>query len=440
MAVPSSPPTATHGSPALSGEGDYEDDVVRVSRPRRAAPADAVRPTRAEINLGAIRHNLRVLRRALGTAPNAATANESVDPSVFGVLKADGYGHGAPAIARTLQRSGVDALCVALLEEGLELRSAGIEVPVIVMGGYYGPHHRGLEDVLDGDLVPVLYEKSQLARLAQLARDRGQGRVVFHLKVDTNMSRLGASRAEVDDLLDTIASTPEIEMRGLMSHLACADGLDPAPTMAQLRAFKEVRARAAAHGLTPSIAHVANSAGALAFPASRYQAVRAGIALYGISPFYGRGETLPEDVARVASELRPAMRIRTQVVALRTLSDGDRVGYGHTWVAAGERRIATLPIGYADGLSRALSNRGSMIVRGKRAPIAGIVSMDLTTLDVTDVPDVQLGDEVVVLGAPDGAASSIAITAEELAELVGTIPWEIITNISRRVPRFYREP
>jgi alanine racemase len=182
---------------------------------------------------------------------------------------------------------------------------------------------------------------------------------------------------------------------------------------------------------------VANSAGAIAFAASRFDAVRPGIALYGVSPF----EAPPtEQIEPIASDLRPVMRVRSEIVALRTVADGERVGYGHTWRAEGERRIATIPMGYADGLSRALSNRGYVVVRGRRAPIVGIVSMDLTTVDVTDVPGAALGDEVVFLGTQDGPLGSAQVTSEEIAKLLGTIPWEVVTSISRRVPRFYREP
>lgn len=406
------------------------DEDVRVLKPRRAAPADAVRPTRAEINLGSLRHNLRVLERALGAGDRAA---------VWGVLKADAYGHGAPAIARTLERAGIGGLCVALLEEGIELRAAGIRSPIVVMGGYYGLHHRGLEEAIAHDLVPVVYEASQIERLSRIASDLDR-RVAFHLKVDTNMARLGASITDIEQLFETIASTRSVQLTGLMSHLACADGADPEPTRLQLRKFEEVRTRAERFELKPEVCHVANSAGALAFPASRYQAVRPGIALYGVSPFYGRGDSLGEELVRVAAELKPVMRVRTEVVALRTLRDGDRVGYGHTWVASGQRQIATIPMGYADGVSRALSNRGSFLVRGRRAPIAGIVSMDLTTIDVTDIPGIRLGDEVVVLGSQEGPLGSGVITADEIAEQVGTIPWEVLTSISRRVPRFYRQP
>ncbi len=406
-----------------------DDDEVRVLKPRRAAPADAVRPTRAEINLGHLRHNLRALERALG---RGARASQPSAPEVWGVLKADAYGHGAPAVARTLERAGISALCVALLEEGLELRAAGITLPILVMGGYYGPHQRGLEDALEAGLLPVLYHAEQIQALGRLARERGRGPVPFHLKVDTGMARLGASLGALDELLDAAEQAGTGALTGLMSHLACADAADPAPTLQQLRAFDGVIRRSRARGLSAGVCHVANSAALLRFPASRLDAVRPGIALFGISPFES-DEADPLD-------LRPVMRVRSEIVALRTLAQGDRVGYGHTWEAAGERRIATIPMGYADGLSRALSNRGFVVVRGKRAPIVGVVSMDLTTLDVTEVPGAALGDEVVVLGSQEGPLGAASVTAGELASLLGTIPWEVVTSISRRVPRFYREP
>lgn len=413
-------------SPAAEAAADSSSDEARVLKPRRAAPADAVRPTRADINLGALRHNLRAIQRL--------TTAEGQRPEVWGVLKADAYGHGAPAIARTLERAGVDAISVALLEEGIELRAAGITLPILVMGGYYGPRHRGLEDAFEHELTPVLYDVEGVERLAALAKQRQQ-RARFHLKVDTGMGRLGASLADVDELLDRVVSLPELELTGLMSHLACADDVRSGATRLQLGHFGRVHESAKLRRLTPAC-HVANSAASLAFPAARFTAIRPGIALFGISPFFGPAEGFND----VGKELRPTMRVRTEIVALRTLADGDRVGYGHTWVAQGERLLATIPMGYADGLSRALSNKGSVLVRGKRAPVAGIVSMDLTSIDVTGVSGARLGDEVVVLGNQEGPLGSDAITAEEVAGWVGTIPWEIITSISRRVPRFYREP
>lgn len=427
MISPPQPPSRPEG-------GDEDDDNVRVLRPRRAAPADAIRPTRAEINLGHLRHNLRVMERAVGRTARASSPGV---PEIWGVLKADAYGHGAPAVARTLERAGIGGLCVALLEEGLELRAAGITVPILVMGGYYGPHHRGLEEALEGRLTPVLYHAEQIEALARLARDRDAGPLAFHLKFDTGMARLGASRHAADELLGLVSHTRGVAMTGLMSHLACADSSDAEPTLAQLRLFESIVRAAKARDLAPRHCHVANSAGAIAFAASRFDAVRPGIALYGVSPF----EAPPtEQIEPIASDLRPVMRVRSEIVALRTVADGERVGYGHTWRAEGERRIATIPMGYADGLSRGLSNRGHVVVRGRRAPIVGIVSMDLTTVDVTDIQGAALGDEVVLLGTQDGPLGSAQVTSEEIAKLLGTIPWEVVTSISRRVPRFYREP
>lgn len=395
-----------------------DSNEVRVFRPKRAAPADAVRPTRAEINLEALRHNLR-------TVQGIVRAKGEKHPAVLGVLKADAYGHGAPAVARTLERAGIDGLCVALLEEGIELREAGIQVPITVMGGYYGPHHRGLEDALAHRLTPVLYDVAQIERLDQIVKDEpglAGERAGFHWKVDTGMARLGSSEAEVARALDVVAASTRVEMTGLMSHFATADDPDLAPALRQLARFRDVRAGVNARGLAPSVVHMANSAAAVRLEGARFDAVRIGLMLYGIEPC-----PLPE-----GTTLKPAMRVRTEVVALRTLRAGDRVGYGHTWESDGERVIATVPMGYADGLSRSLSNAGHMVVRGARAPIVGIVSMDLTTIDVTHVPGVALGDEVVVLGG--------AIRAEEIAGHMGSIPWEVVTSISRRVPRFYREP
>jgi len=405
-------------------DGSFEGEP-RVLKPRRAAPADAVRPTRADINLAALRHNLRALTRTVAADK----------PAIWGVLKADAYGHGAPAIARTLERAGIDAFSVALLEEGIELRAAGITLPILVMGGYYGPRHRGLEDALEHDLTPVLYDLEGVDRLAALASQR-ERRCAFHLKVDTGMARLGASLADVDALLDRVASAPQVELRGLMSHLACADDPSSEATALQLGHFSRVRESAKLRRIEPAFCHVANSAASVAFPSSRLGAVRPGIALFGISPFFGPGAPFGD----FAKELRPAMRVRTEIVALRTLADGDRVGYGHTWAAIGTRVVATIPMGYADGLSRALSNKGAVLVRGKRASVAGVVSMDLTSIDVTAIPGVRVGDEVVVLGNQEGPLGSAAISAEDIANWVGTIPWEVITSISRRVPRFYREP
>jgi len=396
--------------------------AIRVLKPRRAGPADAVRPTRAEVNLAHLRHNYRVLEKIV--------AETDPRPAIWGVLKADGYGHGAPAVARTLERAGMKGLCVALLEEAIELRDAGISIPILVMGGYYGPRREGLEEILARDLVPVVYDVGQIERIATLARFEGEGQPVrVHLKVDTGMGRLGVQMSELDEVLDALEARPEVKLDGLMTHLACADGEDLESTMEQLRRFEVVRARLRARRISPRFVHASNSAGTLRLPSARFDAVRPGLALFGMSPVRG-----------VAPELKPVMRVRTEVVAVRTVEAGEAIGYGYTWRASRRSQIATVPMGYADGLDRKLSNRGHALVRGVRAPIVGAVSMDLTMLDVTDVAGARIGEEAVFLGSQEGPLGRDAITAEEIAEKTDTIAWEVLTSISRRVPRFYREP
>lgn len=386
--------------------------LPRVLRPQRALPSDAVRPTRAEINLANLRHNLRVLQRVAGGA------------EVWGVLKADGYGHGAKAVARTLERAGATGLCVALLEEGIELREAGIRVPILVMGGYYG---RAFGELLRHDLTPVVFEPGHIEELADEVRYSQSEPARVHVKIDTGMGRLGVMPKDVGKLGSTLLRHPEVVLSGLMTHFACADtgeGIEE-----QLDRFDVAKATLANMGLRPTLCHAANSAATLVSDRARLDMVRPGIGLFGVSP-----------TADLATELRPVMRIQSEIISLRELSVGMTVGYGATWRANRPSRIATIPMGYADGLSRGLSNNGSVLIRGKRAPIVGVVSMDMTMIDVTDVEGVSLGDEVVVLGSQKGPLGNGTIGAEEIAKQLGTIPWEVLTNVSRRVPRFYREP
>jgi alanine racemase len=391
--------------------------VPRVLRPRRAAPADAVRPTRAEVNLEALRHNLRALRR------HAAGAR------LWAVLKADAYGHGAPAVARTLERAQVDGFCVALLEEAIELREAGIRAPIVVMGGHYGGAH---EEVVARGLLPVVHDLGQVEAFARLVRSGFvAGPIDVHLKVDTGMGRLGVTMRDLPEVASAMAQMREVRMRGLMTHLACADAPDVEPTTLALVSFDDATALLARHGLRPEVRHAANSA-ALLRGHGRLDAVRPGIALFGVSPRVGP--------SALTAELRPVMRVRTEVVALRDVEPGAAIGYGATWRAPRPARIATVPMGYADGLSRHLSNRGHVLVRGRRAPIVGAVSMDMTMIDVTDVAGASVRDEVVVLGTQEGPLGRDAITADEIAAHADSIPWEVLTSISRRVPRFYREP
>lgn len=401
------------GSP-LNESAPLLTPLPRVFRPQRALPADAVRPTRAEVNLAHLRHNLRVMQRAGGGA------------RVWAVLKADAYGHGAKAVARTLERAGANGVCVALLEEAIELRDAGIRIPILVMGGYYG---RAWGELLRHELTPVVHEPSELAALAEEVRYSQSAPINVHLKVDTGMGRLGVPAKELAAMAELIRNCPEVALEGLMTHFACADSGDTESVDEQLRRFEEATQVLARAGVQPQVRHAANSAATLASEKAHLDIIRPGIALFGVEPRAG-----------VCPELRPAMRVSTAVIALRDLEPGDSVGYGATFRAARPSRIATIPIGYADGLSRALSNVGHVLIRGVRAPIVGNVSMDLTTIDVTDIPGVSLGDECVVLGAQKGSLGEDSIGAAEIARSLGSIPWEVLTAISRRVPRFYREP
>jgi alanine racemase len=369
------------------------------------------------VNLEALRHNLRVVRRHAGGA------------RVWAVLKADAYGHGAPAVARTLERARVDGFCVALLEEAVELREAGIAAPILVMGGYYGSAH---EEVLARNLVPVVHDLGQIAAFARLVRTgAAPGPIDVHLKIDTGMARLGVTMGALPALAARLGEHPEVRIAGLMTHLACADESGTEETTEQMVRFDEATTLLVRRGVRPQMRHAANSA-ALLRAQARLDAVRPGIAVFGVAPLV--------DGAPLVGDLRPVMRVRTEVVAVRDVEPGGAAGYGATWRARRPSRVATIPMGYADGLSRQLGNRGSVLVRGGRAPIVGAVSMDMTMIDVTDVPGADVRDEVVVLGSQDGPLGRGAIGADEIAAQSGTIAWEVLTSVSRRVPRFYREP
>jgi alanine racemase len=323
-------------------------------------------------------------------------------------------------VARRLQEAGAYGFGVALAEEALELRAAGIVSEIVVLNGVHGGAH---DEVVAAGLTPVVYELPELEAFARVASRRGEP-VGVHLKVDTGMSRLGVPFDKLPAFLDAIAAlgpTGAIQVRGCMTHLSSADS-DPDITQLQLQRFDEAVAQVRAAGHAPTVLHAANTAGAFLHPASRYDLVRLGSALFG----YG-----PPGTERAG--LRLAMRLRTEIISLRRVPAGTRVGYDGTYTAPAERLIATVPVGYGDGLIRATSNRAEVLVHGGRCPVVGNVSMDLTGVDVTALAHVQLGDEVVLLGRQGGDV----IDAHELARSAGTIHYEVLTNVSRRVPRFY---
>lgn len=371
-----------------------------------------VRPTVAVVNLMHLNANFERLR-------------EVVQVPIWGVVKADGYGHGACQVARSLESAGAMGLCVSLLEEGIELREAGIALPILVMGGCYRGSYGQLRD---HNLIPVISQIEQLQGCAREVRRAKGERFEVHLKLDTGMARLGATPEQWRVLAGELQKCPEILVSGLMTHLACA-GEDAQSVETQLRRFAkgcEVMAPYCERGF---VRHAANTAGALAHPESRLDWVRIGIGLYGYAP----GVESPP-------RLLPVMSVRTQIVALRTLVKGEAVGYGATYCAPGTVQIATVPLGYADGLCGAQSGRGELLLRGRRVPIVGAISMDMTTLNVSGVAGVQVGDEVVYLGEAANRTDHChreRMGADDIAESAGTIPWEVLTAISRRVPRRY---
>jgi alanine racemase len=365
-----------------------------------------VRPTTAVVDLQALRRNFDVVRSRL--APDAG---------VLAAVKGDAYGHGAVACARALEAAGCHWFGVALVEEGKELRAAGIEHPILCLGGT-GP--AGAEEAIRHRLTPLVSDLEEAERIDRAAGDRKEPYGI-HIKVDTGMGRLGVALPHWEHFLDRLAGLRWVRVDGICSHLAESEELDPVFTEEQGRRFLEAVRAARQRGFRPALLHLANSGAILQHPRFHFDLVRPGLLLYGYDP---RG---PSDVA-----LEPVLSLKTQVLLVRDLPEGVGVSYGRRWVTPGASRIATLPVGYADGYPRSLSDKAEVLIHGHRAPVRGAVCMDLVMIDVTNVPaTVEVGDEVVLLGAQ----GEQRITAWDLAGWAGTIPYEILAGISARVPR-----
>jgi alanine racemase len=353
----------------------------------------------------------------------------------MGIVKADAYGHGAVEVARVLLGAGAPLLAVALVEEGLELRDAGIEASILVIGASYGERY---DLVVRHRLTPVVFTPDQVARLAAAARAAG-ARALAHLEIDTGMGRLGIAPSELPAMVEALRAAPEVELEGVYTHFASADVLPRETTERQVRLFHEVSDALARAGFAPRLHHLANSAGTLEYPAARQDVTRPGIMVYGYSPFE-EGAPISAAAREVTSRLRPALTWRTAIVHVKPVAPGTAISYGGHWTARRPSRIATIPVGYGDGYDRRLSGRpgfgsADVLVRGRRAQVAGTVCMDLTMIDVTDVPGAEVGDEVVLLGAQGG----LRIGADELASRLGTISYEVLCAIGKRVPRRYCE-
>jgi alanine racemase len=377
--------------------------------------------TWAEVSLHALRDNFAAIRRHVGK-----------DVEVCAVVKADGYGHGAIYCARALEADGARWLGVTSTNEGLRLRDNGINTRVLVMTGFW----HGDEDAIVGEaLTPAIWAPWHIDALQRAADLHGQN-VAVHLKINTGMNRLGADLADFREILLSLQRAPRVKLEGVFSHFASSEVLDAASVAAQAAEFDSMLRELHSRGFTARYEHIANTAAVASRPHTWRNFVRPGIALYGyMLPLTreransGAAETRPE----LLSQLNPVLSWKTRIIALRRISPGTPVGYSARFVSTRDSIIAVIPVGYADGLSRQLSNRGRMIVRDQCVPIAGTISMDVTTLDVTDIPGVDIGDEVTILGS----TPHCTIDAWEHARLANTVVYETLTSIGKRVPRVY---
>jgi alanine racemase len=367
------------------------------------------RPTFCFVDLNALRWNFREIRSRVGP-----------QVKVLSMVKADGYGHGALAISKALAAEGSDGFGVATLEEGVGLRQAGICAPILVLAGAYPDQ---VDEFFDYSLTPVIHALASLEELDAAVQGRNKALNV-HLKIDTGMGRIGLLAAEFDSWLPKIKKLRALKIEGVFSHFSHAESVEGGYTRQQLRIFQRVVERLRAEGISPSLVHLANSAATITLPQAYFDMVRPGLMLYGIYPS-------PAMASQIC--LKPVLSWKTRILQLKKVPAGSSISYGQTFITKRESLIATLPIGYADGYPRLLSNRGEVLINGKRAAVAGRVCMDLTMIDVTDIEKIQPGDEVVLLGRQGDAE----ISADEMAAWANTISYEILTSISNRVPRIH---
>lgn len=370
-------------------------------------PEASDRPTRIRVDLDALTHNLR----AIGA---------HVRVPVMGIVKANAYGHGLVPVALHLQACGIAQLGVAFVEEGIALRRAGVTVPILVLGGIHAPQ---VSSFLQHGLEVTVSSVAKLRQVEQAAESIGR-RAVIHLKVDTGMERIGVHSENAAPLIGAAVASDWCTVKGIYSHLACADDPDSPMTAEQCQRFAHACAQFDRIGAPMPLRHLANSGGVLHFPDTWLDMVRPGIALYGV---------LPDPAARAGIELRPALSLVSRVVYFKVVRAGRSVSYGATWIAPRDTRVATVPIGYGDGFPRALSSRGQVLVRGVRHPIVGRVCMDQFMVDLGPDGTAYNEDEVVLIGHQGDAA----IACEEVATLAGTIPYEILTGLNERIPREY---
>ncbi|MHB8482761.1 MAG: alanine racemase [Nitrospiria bacterium] len=366
-------------------------------------------PAIAEVDLNALLHNLRQIQRLSGP-----------DHSLIAVVKADAYGHGAVKVSQTLEAAGVQILGVALVQEGIELRRAGIRLPILVMGSVLKEQ---IPPLFEFQLTPVLFQATLIPLLEKEAENHGIVLPV-HLKVDTGMGRLGIQPSEFKPFLQEILANKRIKIEGIMTHFADADQTRPENSKKQLAIWDKIMEELKGFNLAPPYIHLSNSAALLSLPGINSNPVRPGLMLYGYS-----------SIQDSRLSLKPVLSFKTRVVHLKTVPPGTPISYGGTFVTSRQSVIATIAAGYADGYWRALSNSGKVLIHGTRAPVVGRVCMDMTMIDVTGIAGITIGDEVVLIGKQ----GEDFISAEEVAGWIGTIPYEVLCGIGKRVPRLYKE-
>jgi alanine racemase len=369
-------------------------------------PAVSERPTRIRVDLDTLTFNLRSIRAHVGVP-------------VMAIVKANAYGHGLVPVAQHLQEQGVEQLGVAFVEEGIALRQAGITVPILVLGGIFG---RQVAQFIAHDLEITVSSLDKLRQVEAAAEALGR-KAVIHLKIDTGMERIGVHSYSARTFIEAAVASRWCVLKGLYSHLACADDPSSPMTLQQLERFLEACAHIERIGAPMPLRHLANSGGVLHFPETRLDMVRPGILLYGV---------LPDPASQRTVDVRPAMSLTSQVVYFKVVKAGNPVSYGATWAPVHDTRVVTVPIGYGDGYPRALSSRGEVLIRGHRYPIVGRICMDQFMVDIGQ-DSAWNEDEVVLIGSHDGDA----ITAEALAQAAGIIPYEVLVGLNERIPREY---
>jgi alanine racemase len=386
------------------------------------------RPVWAEISLSALAGNLAAIRQYV----NPTSEQRTTSRKLLAIVKGNAYGHGSPEVAKALEGFGSDWFGVASAGEGIELRRGQIRKPILVLGGFWPGEEKNL---LANDLTPAIHRCEHLALFEAAAAAARKKHVSFHLKIDTGMNRLGIAPSDVDCFANQLAKCKRLTLGGTFTHLASSEVLTDTragrQTGEQLERFFGAVDRLRKLGIDPGILHLANSAAIAARPESWADMVRPGAVLYGYHPGFDPMDRGLEFESKLA--LRPVMSLRARLINVRSIAAGVGVGYNASWVAKRPSRVAVLAAGYGDGIHRSLGNRGAVYIRGVAAPIIGIVSMDVTMLDVTDVPDVALGDVATVYGT-EGHRT---YPANVVARSIGTVTSDLISGVSRRVPRFH---